>query len=485
MYKYVLFDLDGTLSDPKEGICGSVRYALEKSGIEPPPIDELTSFIGPPLSDSFREFYHMNEEEAGQAVAYYRERFSDKGWAENRVYDGIPQLLASLKKQGVKLAVASSKPTVFVERILSHFGMRKYFAVVVGSELDGKRSKKEEVVKEALRQLYGGKDDSSCRECTAMVGDRRFDIEGARAEKLDAIGVSYGYAEEGELTKAGADAVAATVEELRELLLGGEDRELYALKSKRAEAEARIPLSTPPENGLFRALYMLSPFVLYFVFLQCFYGIGTWVVTKLKEGGSPELILWMSSHSRLLGVWINCLVMLCCGAGLWLIYRKKEPLYIRPLWKKRQIAGKCLFIVALGIVLSALLNTGINSLAKLIIPLFFDAEKTQAFFDSAAYDRSTPLLPGLVLYVLVSPALEELVFRWLLCGRIRRVFSEGLTIVLTALFFGCYHGNILQGIYAFLMGLVLGKLMLKEEGLFAPLLFHMTANAFIFLSNYG
>lgn len=151
MYQYILFDLDGTLTDPKPGITACVQYALHKMGIEEPDLDKLEPFIGPPLLDSFHEFYGFNEEQGRQATVYYRERFTDTGLFENEVYPGIPQLLENLKAAGKKLAVASSKPGVFVERILEHFGLNAYFDVVVGSGLDGTRTKKEEVVGEALK----------------------------------------------------------------------------------------------------------------------------------------------------------------------------------------------------------------------------------------------------------------------------------------------------------------------------------------------
>ena len=140
MKKYLLFDLDGTLTDPKVGICTCVQYALKAMGIDEPDLDKLEPFIGPPLKDSFMNFYHMSEEQAEAAIAKYRERFADVGIFENKVYDGIPEMLKNLQANGMELAVASSKPEVFVERILEHFGIRKYFKAVVGSELDGTRS---------------------------------------------------------------------------------------------------------------------------------------------------------------------------------------------------------------------------------------------------------------------------------------------------------------------------------------------------------
>ena len=243
MYEYILFDLDGTLTDPKPGITGCVQYALHKMGIEEPDADKLTPFIGPPLLDSFHEFYGFNEEQGWQATEYYRERFRVTGWCENEVYPGMDRLLADLKALGKKLAVASSKPQEFVEQILVHFGLRPYFDVVVGSGMDGTRTKKEEVVEEALRRLLpekmfqeimdmkreSGEAEESEKagitagvqkyDAIAMVGDRKFDIAGAKVYHIAGIGVAYGYAALGELEKAGADVIAETVEELGKILL--------------------------------------------------------------------------------------------------------------------------------------------------------------------------------------------------------------------------------------------------------------------------
>ncbi len=250
-YKYILFDLDGTLTDPKEGITTSVQYALRALGIEEPDRDKLTPFIGPPLKDSFMKFYGLNEAQTEEAVAKYREWFAPKGIFQNEIYTGVPEMLKALKENGMVLAVASSKPQVFVEKILKHFAIEEYFTVVVGSELDGTRGRKEEVVEEALRQLKGlkplqtdavqgkemgeepGKEsgreprkesakvkESKSKGCdTVMVGDRNFDIFGGKRYGLVTVGVTFGYAKEGELEEAGADYVVDTVEELGRLLL--------------------------------------------------------------------------------------------------------------------------------------------------------------------------------------------------------------------------------------------------------------------------
>lgn len=228
MISKLLFDLDGTLTDPKEGICKSVQYALRAFGIEEPDIDKLEPFIGPPLVDSFMQFYGMTKERAAEAVVKYRERFSVRGWSENIVYEGIPHMLQSLRDAGYVLAVASSKPTVFVERILTHFGLRDAFSVVVGSELDGRRINKDEVILEALRQLFGMSDGvlpgsvsrgGAMQDELLMIGDRKFDVEGAHALGIRCVGVAYGYAQPGELEEAGADFLADSPDRLSELLL--------------------------------------------------------------------------------------------------------------------------------------------------------------------------------------------------------------------------------------------------------------------------
>lgn len=219
MFKYILFDLDGTLTDPKLGITSSVQYALRALGIEEPSLDKLEPFIGPPLTDSFREFYGLGGERLATAIDKYRERFATQGIFENEIYPGIPQMLADLKAKDKLLAIASSKPTLFVEQILEHFEIRKYFDHVVGSNMDGTRGTKEEVVEETLRQMLTVEmTPAQKRDAVAMVGDRKFDIEGARAHGITSVGVLFGYAPEGELEEAGADYIVNSVRSLQVLL---------------------------------------------------------------------------------------------------------------------------------------------------------------------------------------------------------------------------------------------------------------------------
>lgn len=212
MYNTILFDLDGTLTDPKEGITNCVRYALEKMGISPPPGEKLLCFIGPPLVDSFMHFYGMPKDEALQAVEFYRERFTETGIYENALINGTEELLEKLKKKGFKIALATSKPQIFAERILKYFNIIKYFDIIVGAELDGTRNEKKDVIAEVLSRLEPN-------DIPVMVGDRRQDVIGAKLCGIPCIGVRFGYAEENELEEAGADTIADGTEELLKHIL--------------------------------------------------------------------------------------------------------------------------------------------------------------------------------------------------------------------------------------------------------------------------
>ena len=216
MYKYLLFDLDGTLTDSQEGITKSVSYALINLGVEDLPEDIKLRFIGPPLKDSFPKYCGFDEETTEKAIALYRERYSKVGKFENRPYEGIPELLKKLKDDNRVLVIASSKPTGFVEDILNKFDLRQYFDIISAADLSVKKCEKEDVIKEALEILNLKNGDKD----VVMIGDRHYDINGAKYFNLDSIGVNYGFAfDKNELKDAGATYVVETVKELGELLL--------------------------------------------------------------------------------------------------------------------------------------------------------------------------------------------------------------------------------------------------------------------------
>lgn len=233
-YQYLLFDLDGTLTDSKLGITRSVQYSLEKMGREIPPADELLSFIGPPLVSSYQEFCGMSEEDAKKATSIYRERYARIGLFENEIYPGITVMLSRLKEAGFTLAIATSKPEEYLTQIMEYFKLDDFFTVISGSSLAGERNSKAEVIEDALRQLAVWKkaekksiargnfrgqepDEDTLKDIkmhAIMIGDRHHDMEGASTCGIDSLGIHYGYAKEGELKEAGAVYEVDTVEDM-------------------------------------------------------------------------------------------------------------------------------------------------------------------------------------------------------------------------------------------------------------------------------
>ena len=213
----ILWDLDGTLTDPKPGITGGVQYALRSMGIEIDDPDTLTAYIGPPLRDAFHENHGIPVGDLESVVAAYREYYIDRGLFENRVIDGIPELLCSLSDADIPMAIATSKPDWMAETILKHFGLRGHFSFVGGATMDGSRGTKSEVLEHTLANVGIG-DDPDERAAIVIIGDREHDILAAHEAGIASIGVRWGYAEPGELEAAAPTAIAGSVVILAQLL---------------------------------------------------------------------------------------------------------------------------------------------------------------------------------------------------------------------------------------------------------------------------
>ncbi len=211
-YQYLLFDLDGTLTDSQEGIINSIRYALGKLGITENDEDKLLTFIGPPFVNSLREHYGFDESRIGTAVTTYREYFTSKGIYENRLYPGVAEMLGRVRESGKNLVLATSKPEVYALRILELFGIREYFGIVSGSSLDGSISVKSDIIRRVFEQT-----GDEHREKSIMIGDRKHDILGARENGIDSVGVLYGYGKPEEITAALPTYTVRSVAELTEL----------------------------------------------------------------------------------------------------------------------------------------------------------------------------------------------------------------------------------------------------------------------------
>lgn len=464
MKKYFLFDLDGTLTDPKVGITSCVQYALHSFGIEEPDLDKLEPFIGPPLKDSFMEFYGMDEEQARGAVEKYRERFKDKGLYENEVYPGVAPMLKLLSEKGFRLAVASSKPTVFVEKILEHFGIREYFKVVVGSELDGTRTDKDQVVMEALRQLFGAK--PILYNEIYMIGDRRFDVEGAKAMKVESVGVTYGYGGMEELREAHADYIVESVEELREFLL----RELCEVRPK----------------GFMGAIGpMLFPFLLFLMIRQAASYGAMWLAVTVEPMVPQGLWQWLYyreaetgelGYTGNLGAIMSALSYGVAGLALLptarpVLREAKKRMALSHLRRERPRN----YIIALLVSGCAVL--GLN----LLFDLTGIIDNSAAYQAVAAGQLSASLAVGLICYGIVSPLAEELVFRGIVYNELKRSYKLPLAMLISALLFGLYHMNPVQGGYGFIMGLLLAYLYEYFGNFLWPALVHMLANCLAYI----
>ena len=217
MFDYYFFDLDGTLTDPAQGITNSFIHAIKYFGLEVPSYEKLCTFIGPPLVATFQKEFGFDDEKSMEGVKKYREYFAQKGIFENKVYDGIENVLAHLQSKGKHLLVATSKPEEYSVKILEHFKLAKYFDFICGSNMDETRTKKEEVIEYALEKCRTADKTGFDKSKVLMIGDREHDIIGAKKNGIKSCGVLYGYGSRQELEAAGADYIVDNVRNLLEL----------------------------------------------------------------------------------------------------------------------------------------------------------------------------------------------------------------------------------------------------------------------------
>ncbi len=467
MKKYLLFDLDGTLSDPKTGICTCVQYALSAFGIEEPDLDKLEPFIGPPLKDSFMKYYDFTEEQAEAAIEKYRERFADVGLFENELYPGIPQMLRTLSARGMVLAVASSKPTVYVRRILEHFKIARYFKAVVGSELDGRRVNKDEVVQEALCQLFGDKPVDLSR--VYMIGDRCFDVEGARKIGVESVGVAYGYGGMEELKESKADYIVRSVEELQAFLLRGTD-DMQQKTGLQKIWQLAFPclMFILVRNMVF---YLVQIFFLWLANL----GIGTDFLVLYGEAGAPEAFTGDAAAI------ISALGLAAGAAAAYGLAAKRalaataEDMLLLHLKKEPKLNYALLAAAAAAMAL------GLNILAELVSA----AEVSDAYQAVAEQQHSASLIVGLICFGVVAPTAEELLFRGIIYGYLRRMIRLLPAVGISSALFGFYHGNMVQGIYAFAMGCLISYAYEYFGDFKAAVGVHMGANLLVYLLSYA
>ena len=395
--KYLLFDLDGTLTDPKIGITTCVQYALHSFGIEEPDLDKLEPFIGPPLRDSFMEFYGFTAE-----------------------------------------------PQIYVERILEHFDLKKYFAVVVGSELDGTRETKDQVVQETLHQLF--KENPIEPDQVYMIGDRKFDVEGARALGVESVGVTYGYGSKEELKEAKADYIVQSVEELEKFLLRGSEE----LVNSNPDNKKKNPMY----QRIWTMVYSFLMFILVRNAVQ--YALLALLYQLAQSGASGGLVDLLilrdetgayNGYSGDVSSIIAALGFIGGALAVWstaklLITKNKEDMHLSHLKKE----GKAKYALLVAATIGAVI--GFN----LLFELLGVTNKSEAYTEVAAQQYSAHFIVGILVFGFISPIAEELLFRGVIYGYLRRFMDIKLAIALSALIFGVYHMNYVQGVYGFLIG---------------------------------
>ena len=475
MYEYILFDLDGTLTDPKLGICTCVQYALKDQGIIEDNLDKLEPFIGPPLKQSFQDFYGMSDEESQKALEKYRERFQTIGLYENKIYPGIQKMLKRLKESERRLAVASSKPTDFVKKILRYFSIDQYFDVIVGSELNGRRVKKEEVVEEALKQLFKGNPIDYDK--IVMVGDRKFDIEGAKQFHIDSVGVSYGYAQGTELADAGATFIADDVKELQHILLYAKQK--AGMIHENGQDTYRETLTSSR-----KIMNLLIPVLLYFLAAAVVMKLIEMLAVIISTRISLDAVLWVENFQPQISVTANGAGMLF---GLWLvrkyffseIFHQYNGLSLKTgslisLWFREGIhenkkkGQELLLIGILAVSLPLFLNLVLGYAVE-----FFPKTDNQQMIGEL---YSVPVYMQIILYGLISPLAEEVLFRGILYNRIKRYYGKMTGIVMVSVLFGAYHASLITGIYAMICGLAIVLCYEWTGSFLTAFLFHSIAN---------
>ncbi|MCR4690195.1 MAG: HAD hydrolase-like protein [Lachnospiraceae bacterium] len=450
MYRYVIFDLDGTLTDSGGGIVNAVTYAIGKLNIENPGPGQLKSFIGPPLRESFERVFGLVGEENAEAIRLYREYYEEKGIWENAVYPGMEGLLSDLKKEGCVLAVASSKPERFVKMILSKFELDSYFKVVVGALEDGERDTKEEVLEEALKQLRKS-EGAACRPSQIlMVGDRIMDLSAATGLGIDTAIVTYGFAPEEEL------------KELEPAYFADDMGDLYRIACGK---KPYMRFSDKP--AIMKTVEILMPLLIYWV-IQL--GVFNLCYAGIVAAMHPEEPLL--SRIR---VYLNVVATVATWPYLVRAYKNNCPPEISDVTTHRK---KRLFKKDFLLILSSALALGLG--LNIIILLPGIAEKSAGFQRVAGNQYSVSLPVGLVIYGILVPFTEEVLFRGILQNRIMRYYPRGLGIFLSALLFGCYHGNPVQIFYAFMMGLSISLVYARYQLLEATALMHCGANLLVY-----
>lgn len=486
MWNTVLFDLDGTLADSARGITGGVQYALQKGWGRERSLDALRVYIGPPLRNCFMRYEGLSAEEADHAASLYQEYYSVRGMHELRLYDGIADVLRQLRAEHFKIALTSAKPAEYCRGILEEQGIAGYFDAIVGSSMDGTRVEKSVLIRETLMEL--GVDPASGE--AVMVGDRYLDIEGAKSCGIASIGVSYGYGSREELIEARPDCIVDTPYELRNVLIGqmldAERRAGVLRGTSMRTADGRkidvrkkgcgLPSDGPVALRIWRCIY---PLIVEYALVN-----GVALVVMVWAGVISGLFSGTGGADLYDAVEDNVLLLTGIADAaaipvMYLMYRsdeKKRRIYApegriprKLALSAEQIAAICVLSIGAAMVLNIIVN---------LLPL-----------NDAAYEEVEAALTGpgiveqLIVVGLVGPIAEELTFRGVIFRRLRDYVGAYWAAILSGVMFGVYHGNLTQGIFATIFGILLALIYEHYGNLKASIAAHMANNIFSCLSS--
>ncbi|MBP3900851.1 MAG: HAD hydrolase-like protein [Blautia sp.] len=445
MYKAILFDLDGTLTESGPGIMRSVQYALLRIGHPEENIENLRVFVGPPLKEQFMKYAGIDEETADAALTFYRQRYAPIGMYENELYPGVVQMLEDLHTDGYTLAVASSKPEPYVLRILEHFDIAGYFEVVVGSGLDGSLGTKEEVVREALIRL--GLEEHP--EETLMVGDKEHDVFGARAAGVECIGAAWGYGAPGELEKAEPLKIVRTPEDVVQFLNSTPLRRESVLRK------------------IWRTLYPAGIHLGISIAVSSVFGMlaAAFVGLEMANDLSYRYTIELTGITAMLTI-LPCAFLYLNDRDR----RKDGRLIPSPPGGKISVPG-ILLLVGLGAALSLYGNVLLGLLAQL-----FPIDDYSEVIEQV--ERGKTLWVLIICMGILAPIAEEMVFRWLIYLRLRDTFPIWIAALISSAFFGIYHGNVMQAIYAGVLGLFFALALEMTGNIWSSVILHVSANIF-------
>lgn len=518
MSQLILFDLDGTLTESGKGITRSVQYALDKMGITVEDPETLRCFVGPPLKEQFMNYAGFTDEQAEQAVTFYRERYTTQGIFENELYPKIPELLEVLRINDKVLAVASSKPEEYVRQILEHFHIDHYFQEIVGSELDGRRTKKADVIEEVLERLQM----KNQRDKILMVGDKEHDVFGATSCGIRCVGVTYGYGTREELEKAGAVYIAESVEDLG-ILASPNDEETTELvesirkkdwkkrhKEKHRErnkddkeqreknnrsgkdtdeisdtgrecndnADVNRDNAVQPAGAgavifeIWRAVYpILIHWCIAILVTLAVIVLYTWQDRAKGLTVVPDQMLDRVFKESLYQLIISSVIS---GIILYLLYRSDQKKRLEGfIGQGRDFVWAPPVIWFCVVVMSIAVGQFLNDM----IDVFRLNELFTGYNELASETMAgQPVWVLLISVGILAPVAEELTFRGLVFRRLKDWMPASVSIVVSAVAFGIYHGNMVQFLYATLFGALLAFIYHRTGTLWTCIVAHMVSN---------